>query len=283
MLQSKFPQFYQRRQEEATMEEAELAARPAVRKTVYIGNRHEMLNRDQNVSRTILDFHVEWRCSNRSPISLLQQGNIHLWTSFVQMDKSADERHSISHVYIDLHPTFRPSKIVLWEPPFEVRRLGWGIFNIRVTVHVKPGIHVVRPPGQDGDEHSLRLNWFLDFDWSGAMREGEVDFGHGPIEPEVVSMETGEREPGDGSDAWEIDMESNRRSRNGARRERQRRDADQGRGHIGARGTNTVRNNERSQLEVKSTKNKQDSRSEGMAGHWGKWLNDRTIECSNRR
>lgn len=40
----------------------------------------------------------------------------------------------LDYVEFELHPSFQPSKVKVWEPPYEITRTGWGIFEIGVKV-----------------------------------------------------------------------------------------------------------------------------------------------------
>jgi len=50
----------------------------------------------------------------------------------------------IAKVYIYLHPTFHPSKIVLTQEPFEISRTGWGTFEIDIQIQFTPSVKL--PP-----------------------------------------------------------------------------------------------------------------------------------------
>eukprot|EP00995_Heteronema_vittatum_P008883 NODE_4145_length_605_cov_109.406475_g2982_i0.p3 GENE.NODE_4145_length_605_cov_109.406475_g2982_i0~~NODE_4145_length_605_cov_109.406475_g2982_i0.p3 ORF type:complete len:90 (+),score=46.88 NODE_4145_length_605_cov_109.406475_g2982_i0:25-270(+) len=41
----------------------------------------------------------------------------------------------VAAVDFDLHPTFTPSSVRVKQAPYTVSRLGWGSFEIAVTVH----------------------------------------------------------------------------------------------------------------------------------------------------
>ena len=64
------------------------------------------------------------------------------------------------------HPTFRPPRLVLRAPPYEVRRLGWGTFTIEAEIVLKEPYNWImdnagsRQPG-------LELTWTLDFEGRG--------------------------------------------------------------------------------------------------------------------
>lgn len=97
--------------------------------------------------------------------------NVHRWEFFVSMDCREDEERFIDHVTVQLHPTFSPPTVTLWEPPFRVRRVGWGVFYIRAVVHFRSQWQ--RPP--------LRIAWLLDFSGHGAMQDIDVTFTPPPV------------------------------------------------------------------------------------------------------
>jgi transcription initiation factor IIF auxiliary subunit/NAD-dependent SIR2 family protein deacetylase len=64
------------------------------------------------------------------------------WTVFLvdDDDRAASGRETpIASVTFDLHPTFQSPSVTVLEPPFEIKRRGWGTFPIRVTVLLKNG------------------------------------------------------------------------------------------------------------------------------------------------
>ncbi|GLI60575.1 hypothetical protein VaNZ11_002734, partial [Volvox africanus] len=104
--------------------------------------------------------------------------NRHCWTFFIRMDSEQEEREFIERVVVHLHHTFNPSVAVLTEPPFLVRRMGWGIFVVRAEVHFKERWR--HPP--------IWCRWLLDFDGMGDMMEAELHFadqhsGSGGVQP----------------------------------------------------------------------------------------------------
>ena len=38
-----------------------------------------------------------------------------------------------------LHPTFRDAVVEVAQPPFELKRVGWGTFEILAEIHLKDG------------------------------------------------------------------------------------------------------------------------------------------------
>ncbi|CAI6230724.1 unnamed protein product [Periconia digitata] len=91
-------------------------------------------------------------------------GNTHDWTFFVRVSRP----EMVKEVRVYLHPTFRPPVVTLREPPFEVRRLGWGTFNIRVAVVLESWF--VWDAGSDAVGRELALEWMLDFEGRGMQR-----------------------------------------------------------------------------------------------------------------
>ena len=74
----------------------------------------------------------------------LDEQNGHVWTIFAKVRRVDDIVMSddVSERYIEkaefrLHPTFQPSIIRRRQAPFEVRRIGWGVFTIRVIITLK--------------------------------------------------------------------------------------------------------------------------------------------------
>ncbi|BFZ60985.1 hypothetical protein YB2330_002042 [Saitoella coloradoensis] len=85
--------------------------------------------------------------------------NAHEWTFFFRTSHT----DIIDHVHIRLHPTFRPPEVVFYSPPYEVRRIGWGVFEIRAFVVLKAGWtwDCEEAFGPDGD--TLPVEWMLEF------------------------------------------------------------------------------------------------------------------------
>ncbi|KAE9967544.1 hypothetical protein BLS_006318 [Venturia inaequalis] len=114
--------------------------------TLYIGNTHNRIRNGDTESR-----------------------NKHEWTFFVRTSRN----DLIEEVHIILHPTFRNCGIVQQWPPFEVRRLGWGTFNVYANVILKVGYSWVSSEAEDagdgGKKGLLPLQWLLDFDGQGSQ------------------------------------------------------------------------------------------------------------------
>ena len=118
--------------------------------TLYIGNTHRLRPRDPNE-----DY---------------ETSNIHEWMFFV---RPTSHQHIIEEVQIFLHPTFRPSQIIRTLPPYEIQRLGWGVFTITANVILKAGYYWLSGEAErapDGaDNGTLTLNWTLNFDGKGSQ------------------------------------------------------------------------------------------------------------------
>ena len=118
--------------------------------TLYIGNTH--------------------RLRPRHPDEDYETSNIHEWTFFV---RPVSHAHIIEEVQIFLHPTFRPSRIIRTTAPYEIRRLGWGVFTITAHVILRAGYRWVSGEAErapDGAENGmLALRWTLDFAGRGTQ------------------------------------------------------------------------------------------------------------------
>lgn len=106
--------------------------------------------------------------------------NQHDWTFFVRPSRTG----IIKEVHVHLHPSFRPTHIVCREAPFEVSRVGWGVFEIVAEVIFKPGYWLVVNGAQDilsepdrATRGRVTLTWMLDFQGSagqGSMRRYDL-------------------------------------------------------------------------------------------------------------
>lgn len=152
-----FPAMHRQRGREIEQERARLAARRLEHPTLYIGNLHSL----------------------RAPQG--GSSNVHDWTFFVRMEDAEEEARYIERVAIHLHPTFRPSTLNLMQPPFAVRRLGWGYFVIRAEVTFKP----------EWGHETLSLQWMLDFEDQGSMRQVDLELEHRPVAGEPAGPPLG--------------------------------------------------------------------------------------------
>lgn len=150
-LETKYPQTYAERRSEEIAARATLSGEGVENVAILIGNRHELVGGTD------------------------EPGNQHDWTFFVRLSRP----ELVSHVKVNLHPTFRPPSLVLRDPPFEVRRLGWGYFSIAATVVLKEGWEWIGGSEVRGElsdrKGALGLDWMLDFDGEG--KQGRIRAG----------------------------------------------------------------------------------------------------------
>lgn len=132
---------YKSRGEEVERERQHFLQTVTIRKKIYIGNLHALMN-------------------NRN------DQNIHKWTFFVRMDDQDKIDNYIESVEVKLHPTFKPSRLLLNSPPFELTRYGWGYFTIGVKIMFKEYLN--KPP--------FITSHTLSFDGNGDMSSVEMDF-----------------------------------------------------------------------------------------------------------
>jgi hypothetical protein len=87
------------------------------------------------------------------------------------------------------HPTFRPPRLTLTEPPFEVRRRGWGYFNIEANIILKEPYSWVQD-GTNVRRQSLMLDWMLDFE--GRGKQGRVRAKVKKVEGDPMELDENE-------------------------------------------------------------------------------------------
>jgi transcription initiation factor IIF auxiliary subunit len=141
VIQKVFGKTYETRLEEAEQERRELEQITRQVVKLYIGNRHRLEDRTSGQT---------W----------------HKWTLFVRMDEDIDEADYIESVTVYLHPTFTPNTIVLREPPYEVSRLGWGVFNIKLKIRFLSKFN----------KQPLEVSHFLSFTGNGDFNSEDVEF-----------------------------------------------------------------------------------------------------------
>lgn len=144
-LKVKYPVTYAEREHEVEAEGQGLGGESIHTMTVYIGNRHKRIAPEAD-----------------SP------HNEHEWTFFVRPSRT----DIIEEVHIFLHPTFRQNRIVRQRPPYQISRLGWGVFMITASVILKAGYSWVSDDAQDSPDGAtkgiLPLEWMLDFEGFGG-------------------------------------------------------------------------------------------------------------------
>lgn len=138
-LSSKYPRAWAERDLEAANESEGFEGVQTI--TVYIGNRHRLVTPSED-----------------DPAR-----NCHEWTFFVRPSRT----DVIEEVHIHLHPTFRQNHLIRQLPPYQVTRLGWGVFDVTASVILKPGYSWVSDDARNSPDGAARgmlpLEWTLDF------------------------------------------------------------------------------------------------------------------------
>ncbi|KAH7071954.1 hypothetical protein BKA63DRAFT_376533, partial [Paraphoma chrysanthemicola] len=161
-LETKYPTTYAERRVE---EEVERGARPGQDGVegvmMLVGNKHRLVRGADD-------------------------DNQHDWTFFVRISRP----ELVEEVRINLHPTFRPPRLVLRNAPYEVRRLGWGWFTIEAEIILKEPYKWIVENGR-ATQRGLELTWLLDFE--GRGRQGRVKGRVKKIEEDVLATERATR------------------------------------------------------------------------------------------
>ena len=84
-----------------------------------------------------------------------QSTGLHKWTVFVRGVDGSHHGLNIEYVVFKIHQDFSPSVITVREPPFEITKEGWGMFEVDITLHFPDGAQ-------------QQLVWGLDFTASGS-------------------------------------------------------------------------------------------------------------------
>jgi hypothetical protein len=131
--------------------------------------------------------------------------NKHDWTFFVRVSRP----DIVKEVRINLHPTFRPPRVVIKKAPFEVRRLGWGTFTIEAEIVLKEQYGWVKD-GVGSRSQGLKLDWMLSFE--GRGQQGRVRAKVKKVEVQVVEERAlrprGQRQQLEGGPENPIDVDA---------------------------------------------------------------------------
>ena len=97
-------------------------------------NDEELKNNGDKDEREVEDIFV----GNMHELKRNEENNKHLWTMFVSTKKNnLVSSRDIDQVIYNLHPTFNPSRIIVKDAPYLLKRLGWGYFEIGITIKFK--------------------------------------------------------------------------------------------------------------------------------------------------
>jgi len=80
--------------------------------------------------------------------------NRHNWSVFVRAENGSSLEDVVDYVAFELHPSFHPAVIKLTKAPYSVSRLGWGTFEVGITIHWKSSVSL--PPSHF--THMLRFS-----------------------------------------------------------------------------------------------------------------------------
>ena len=101
--------------------------------------------------------------------------NTHEWVGFVECADPELTKTFISKVEFKLHPTFHPPKVTVTKVPLQIRRWGWGIFEIKIIIHWKKWMK--REP--------TKYTHMLSFDGDGKRNAFLVDVNKEDFENQV--------------------------------------------------------------------------------------------------
>ena len=89
------------------------------------------------------------------------------WTLYLHMQEDGEpvEKY-LEKVIVKLHPTFRPPVLEFKKPPFEVTRVGWGVFEIGITLYFKD--YTKKLP--------MDITWYLSFRDGGRSKTVDLEF-----------------------------------------------------------------------------------------------------------
>lgn len=126
--------------------------------------RDQLEAKEKDVGSLLINsVSCRFEIGNRHKSLLTPEQNNHKWTFFVEFE---DPEHAalIDKIVVTLHPTFPDPIITLKKPPFEIKSVGWGVFDIPVRIHWKDWTGL---PISD-------YSHFLSFDGDGEARKFKV-------------------------------------------------------------------------------------------------------------
>jgi len=89
------------------------------------------------------------------------------WTLYLHFEGDEQETGKfIEKVVVKLHETFRPPVLEFKKPPFEVSRVGWGVFEINMTLHFQSATK----------KHPMDISWYLSFRDGGRHKIVDLEF-----------------------------------------------------------------------------------------------------------
>ncbi|CAD8064908.1 unnamed protein product [Paramecium sonneborni] len=136
------PQLYAQRQQQILQQQMMLPNQ--IKVSVVYGNYYEHIkSNNKNVNQWILNVKMDYnKDSDRAAL------------------KNFDINHMIESVTYHLHETFRPNVITVKQAPFELKRLGWGVFNIPILIKFKKEYNIP----------NLEVDHYLSFQGNGSFQ-----------------------------------------------------------------------------------------------------------------
>lgn len=95
------------------------------------------MKENEAVQRETVTLHI----GNEHKVLQVESANKHSWKFFIRRSDDGDVSRIVDKVDVKLHHSFSPNSFVLTRPPFEVDRVGWGLFTIQGIIHFKPHLN----------------------------------------------------------------------------------------------------------------------------------------------
>ncbi|CAI2376868.1 unnamed protein product [Moneuplotes crassus] len=89
----------------------------------------------------------------------------HEWICFVESADPEVTNKFITKIEFKLHPTFHPSKVVVNKLPFQITRIGWGEFEVKIIITWRAWMK----------KKQTRYNHMLSFEGDGEKKAFIVD------------------------------------------------------------------------------------------------------------
>ncbi|KAH3757056.1 hypothetical protein Pelo_11084 [Pelomyxa schiedti] len=83
-----------------------------------------------------------------TPLATSPEQNSHKWVVYVRAPPeagTADISAAIHQVEFGLHPTFNPRVVRVDQPPYQLERVGWGTFDVSVTIRFRVATGIEHP------------------------------------------------------------------------------------------------------------------------------------------
>ncbi|CAD8075822.1 unnamed protein product [Paramecium sonneborni] len=137
------PELYAQRQQQIIQQQMMLPNQ--IKVSVVYGNYYQRINtQDKNMNQWDLIVKMEYNKSS-DQIAL----------------KNFDLNNMIESVTYYLHETFKPNVVTVQKAPFQLKRLGWGVFNIPILIKFKKEYNIP----------NLEVDHYLSFQGDGSFQK----------------------------------------------------------------------------------------------------------------